>query len=229
MSETVFKHPKPGGWLRAWFSEAPPTSTQPFVPYWRCTSIGKYDLVHADCPLSRIQGHPLFRSSKCTASMGIVVGTLTVVRYMVDVRQWECPLTCTQKAFMSSPSSSSSSPPFSPLKIHVHSFPWPVSSDDTRTIWWLPSKHGWAFGHTYALGQMQCTLLPPHTVHKGRKRERRRYWDQRRKSKRRGRESKEANKNICSVHKIIVHLHIQCILGQNKYGTCMYTYTADVQ
>ena len=37
-------------------------------------------------------GCPLFGSSKCIASMGIAVGTSSVVRYMVDVRYWECPL-----------------------------------------------------------------------------------------------------------------------------------------
>ena len=44
------------------------------------------------CPFSGIQGCPLFRSYKCIASMGIAVGTSTVVCYTVCVRYWECPL-----------------------------------------------------------------------------------------------------------------------------------------
>ena len=38
-------------------------------------------------------GYLLFGSSKCIESMGIAVGASTVVRYTVDVRYWECPLT----------------------------------------------------------------------------------------------------------------------------------------
>ena len=42
------------------------------------------------CP--EFGGCPLFGSSKCIESMGIVVGASTVVHYTVDVRCWECPL-----------------------------------------------------------------------------------------------------------------------------------------
>ena len=38
-------------------------------------------------------GCPLFGSSKCIESRGIAVGASTVVRYTIDVRYWECPLT----------------------------------------------------------------------------------------------------------------------------------------
>ena len=43
------------------------------------------------CP--EFGGCPLFGSSKCIESMGIAVGTSTVVCYTVNVRYWECPLT----------------------------------------------------------------------------------------------------------------------------------------
>ena len=33
------------------------------------------------------------RAGKCIESMGIAVGASTVVRYAVDIRYWECPLT----------------------------------------------------------------------------------------------------------------------------------------
>ena len=42
------------------------------------------------CP--EFGGCPLLESRKCIASTGIAVGTSTVVRYTVDVRYWECPL-----------------------------------------------------------------------------------------------------------------------------------------
>ena len=37
------------------YFQALPISAQPFVHYWGC-SIGKYHLVHMNCPLSGIQG-----------------------------------------------------------------------------------------------------------------------------------------------------------------------------
>ena len=43
------------------------------------------------CPL--FGGCLLFGSSKCIESTGIAVGASTIVRYTVDVRYWECPLT----------------------------------------------------------------------------------------------------------------------------------------
>ena len=43
------------------------------------------------CP--EFGGCPLFESSKCIEFVGIAVGVSTVVRYTVDVRYWECPLT----------------------------------------------------------------------------------------------------------------------------------------
>ena len=43
------------------------------------------------CP--EFGGCPLFGSSKCIESTGIAVGTSAAVRYTVDVRYWECPLT----------------------------------------------------------------------------------------------------------------------------------------
>ena len=41
---------------------------------------------------SEFGGCPLFRIRKCTASMGIAVGTSTVIRYSEDVCYWEGPL-----------------------------------------------------------------------------------------------------------------------------------------
>ena len=50
-------------------------------------------MVHADCPLPGILRLSAIGSSKCIESMGIAVGVLTVARYTVDVRYWECLLT----------------------------------------------------------------------------------------------------------------------------------------
>ena len=72
------------------YFQALPTGAEPFVCYWRCTSIGKYHLVHVDCLLSGIRRLPLFGNSKCIGFMGIYSSWyITGVCYALDVRYWD--------------------------------------------------------------------------------------------------------------------------------------------
>ena len=61
--------------------KTPPTKALPLVRYRRCASLGKCRSVRENCPLSGIRRFSTFGSCKCITSMGIAVGTLTVVRF----------------------------------------------------------------------------------------------------------------------------------------------------
>ena len=64
-------------------SELCPHEPRPLVDYWRYFSIVRYAAL---VRYSEFGGCSLFGNNKCIVSMGIAVGTSTVVRY------WECPL-----------------------------------------------------------------------------------------------------------------------------------------